>query len=179
MSVFSNRAGTAVEGAAQYTEAVLGLLGDADPINILESTAVWCEERTADLSSDQVTLPESTEKWNVVAVLQHLADSELVWGNRLRTILAEDRPQIIGMDQDLWADRLGYRHADRDEAISLFSTLRRSNLRLLNRTSPGDLDRVGVHNERGEVSVRHMIRMCAGHDLLHRRQIERIIDAVG
>ena len=71
MSVFSNPAGTAVENAAQYTEAVLSLLGDSDPINVLESTAAWCEERTAALSNDQVTLPESAEKWNVVAVLQH------------------------------------------------------------------------------------------------------------
>jgi hypothetical protein len=31
-----------------------------------------------------------------------------------------------------------------------------------------------VHAERGEESVRHMLRLYAGHDVLHLRQIERI-----
>jgi hypothetical protein len=33
---------------------------------------------------------------------------------------------------------------------------------------------VGVHAERGEESVAHMIRLYAGHDLLHLRQLARI-----
>jgi hypothetical protein len=31
-----------------------------------------------------------------------------------------------------------------------------------------------VHSERGEETVAHLIRLYAGHDLLHLRQIERI-----
>ena len=31
-----------------------------------------------------------------------------------------------------------------------------------------------LHNERGPESVRKMIRMIAGHDLLHRNQIKRM-----
>jgi hypothetical protein len=45
---------------------------------------------------------------------------------------------------------------------------------LLAAASSTDLDRVGVHAERGEESVRHMMRLYAGHDLAHLRQIERI-----
>lgn len=44
---------------------------------------------------------------------------------------------------------------------------RRSNLRLLTGASGGDLTRVGVHAERGEESLEHMIGLYAGHDLLH------------
>jgi hypothetical protein len=36
------------------------------------------------------------------------------------------------------------------------------------------MQRVGVHSERGEESVAHMIKMYAGHDLLHLAQLERI-----
>jgi hypothetical protein len=35
-----------------------------------------------------------------------------------------------------------------------------------------------VHAERGEESIEHLIRLYAGHDLLHLRQIERIRAAV-
>jgi hypothetical protein len=37
---------------------------------------------------------------------------------------------------------------------------------------------VGVHAERGDESLAHMMRLYAGHDLLHIRQVERIRDAV-
>jgi hypothetical protein len=37
---------------------------------------------------------------------------------------------------------------------------------------------VGVHAERGEESLEHLVRLYAGHDLLHLRQIERIRAAV-
>ena len=56
--------------------------------------------------------------------------------------------------------------------------MRRSNLRLLTAVPPEDLARVGVHAERGEESVAHMIRLYAGHDLLHLRQLARIRAAV-
>lgn len=111
----------------------------------------------------------------MAAVLEHLADSELVWGYRLRKVLAEDRPELTGFDQDLWADRLGYDSADSEAALSMFAALRSANLRLLSRAPQGDLDRVGIHDERGEESVEHMIRLYAGHDLVHRRQLERIV----
>ena len=93
-------------------------------------------------------------------------------------VLAHDRPTITGYDQDLWAARLRYDEADPEQAIHEFSVLRQANLRLLARASASDLMRVGVHAERGEESVAHMIRLYAGHDVLHLRQIERVRQAI-
>jgi hypothetical protein len=93
-------------------------------------------------------------------------------------VLAHDRPQIIGYDQDLWANRLRYSEADTRDAFEQFSALRRANLRLWQNLSAADLARVGVHSERGEESVGHMRKLYAAHDLLHLRQLERIRNAV-
>lgn len=176
MSVYSNLADSAAESAATYIEAVLELLGDEDPLVVLRSTVDWCSECTAGLAQEQLAAPERPGKWSIVGVLQHLADSELVWGYRLRKVLAEDRPTLTGFDQDLWADRLGYASADRDLALSMFAAIRESNLRLLAQASTADLDRVGVHAERGEESASHMTRLYAGHDLVHRRQLRRLVE---
>ncbi len=176
MSVYSNRAAGATDGAAAYIAAVLELVGDRDPLTILGSTVSWCRDTTEPLTAAQLGAPEAEGKWSVAAVLQHLADSELVWGFRLRLVLSEDRPVLTGFDQDLWGARLGYGDADRAEALSMFSALRSANLRLLSRASSSDLDRVGVHNERGEESIRYMMRLYGGHDLVHRRQLERLVD---
>lgn len=178
MSIYSNLAAGAVEDAEAYIAAVLDLLGERDPVEVLSSTVGWCRDRAEGLSDEQLRAPEAEGKWGLAAVLQHLADSELVWGYRLRRVLAEHRPELTGFDQDLWADRLGYSQASSSEALAMLSALRSANLGLLAAASPSDLDRVGVHRERGAESVRHMMRLYAGHDLVHRRQIERILDAV-
>ncbi len=41
-----------------------------------------------------------------------------------------------------------------------------------------DLERVGVHAERGEESAGYLVRLYAGHDLVHLAQIERIKKSV-
>ncbi len=178
MSVFTNPASGAADDADRYIAAVLELLGDREPLEILETTAAWCAERTSTLSGEELRAPERPGKWSPVQVLQHLADSELVWGYRLRLVLAEDRPTLTGYDQDRWSERLRYSEQSREAALEQFAALRRSNLGLLEGASDEDLSRVGVHAERGEESVRHMIRLYAGHDLAHRRQLDRICNGM-
>jgi uncharacterized damage-inducible protein DinB len=178
MSVFTNPASGAPGQAAAYVAAVLDLVGDRDPLTVLRATPDALRRSLEALTLEQLRRPEQPGKWSIVQVLQHLADSEVVWAWRMRLILAQDRPVLTGYDQDQWANRLRYAEADPAEAVEQFVVLRRGNLRLLERATPEDLRRVGVHAERGEETVDHLRRLYAGHDLLHLRQIERIRAAV-
>jgi uncharacterized damage-inducible protein DinB len=178
MSVFTNPASGAAENRAAYVAAILDLLGSQDPIVVLRATPAALAEAIQGLTPQQVGAPEREGKWSIGHVMQHLADSDLVWGWRLRLILAQDRPTLTGYDQDRWAERLHYSEADPAESLETFRILRRGNLRLIERASPGDLQRVGVHTERGEETLEHHRRLYAGHDLMHLRQIERIRKAV-
>ncbi len=179
MSVFTNTATAAPDQAGQYIAAILGLLGDRDPFDVLRQTPALLARRLSDLPAAEIRRPEAPGKWSVGAVVQHLADSELVWGYRARMILAHDRPPIIGYDQDLFAERLHYDQADAPFAVEQFRVLRESNLRLVGRASPAERLRFGVHAERGEESIDQLIRLNAGHDLLHLRQIDRVRAAIG
>jgi uncharacterized damage-inducible protein DinB len=178
MSVFTNPATGAAEHAAAYVDAILELLGDRDPLVVLRETVDALPRAIAGLSPEQLRQSERPGKWSIVQILQHLADSEIVGSWRFRLILAQDRPPLTGYDQDSWAERLRYEDADPAEAVALFTMLRRANLRLLERVTPADLARVGVHAERGEESIEHLRRLYAGHDLLHLRQITRVARAV-
>jgi len=178
MSVFTNPASRSIEQAHAYTAAVLGLLGPNDPISVLGSTPDGLRRAVEDLTERQLSRPEAPGKWSIRHVVWHLADADLVWGYRLRMVLAQDRPMLMGFDQDRWAERLRYDQAPVEMALEEFRVLRRSNLRLIAAASPDDLRRVGVHAERGEESVAHMIRLYAGHDLLHLRQLTRIRQAI-
>jgi hypothetical protein len=178
MSVFTNPAGAAIEHARAYVAAILELLGDQDPIAVLRETTNQLDRFVQTTPRHVLARPEAPDKWSMGQVLAHLADSDLVWGWRLRLILAQDRPPLTGYDQDKWASRLGYADADPRDSLALFSILRKTNLRLVERASAEDLQRVGVHVERGEESLAHQLKLYAGHDILHLNQLERIRQAV-
>src|SRR6266853_4809417 len=139
MSIYTNPATGAAEHAEAYIRAVLELLGDREPIAVLREMTSALPRAIEGLSPPQLRQPEQPGKWSIGQILQHLADSELVWAWRVRLILAQDRPRLTGYDQDLWAERLHYDQQDPLEALELFGVVRRANLRLVERASPADL----------------------------------------
>ena len=177
MTVFTNPSQGTQEETDAYVQALLGLLGDQDPLAVLERFPQDVRRTAAGLSDAQLRTPEAPGKWSIVEVLQHLADAELVWSVRVRMALGEDAPPLTGYDQDAWATRMRYRDASPEVALALLEVLRAFNLRLLRSLTPEEWRRVAVHEERGEESVEHMARLYAGHDLVHLRQLRRIRDA--
>ncbi|MEO8452227.1 MAG: DinB family protein [Gemmatimonadota bacterium] len=175
---FTNPAGPdAVAGAAGYVQALLEILGDRDPIEVMAELPSWIKERIVALNDRGLRRPEAPGKWSVIEVVQHLADSELINGYRIRSILDEDRPPIRGYDQDSWSRRFGYAQVDRDTALAQLEGIRAANLALYRSLAPRELAREGVHSERGPESVGQLIRLLGAHDLVHRRQIDRILGA--
>lgn len=160
--------------ADSYTAALLHLLGNQNPVQVLRETPDALRNAIERIPLHQIDAPEAPGKWSTRIVIAHLADSELVGAFRLRMILAHDRPQLLPYDQDEWAKRLRYEASDIEESLERFSVLRRANLKLWTGVSPTDLARVGVHAERGDESIEHMRRLYAGHDLAHLHQLSRI-----
>lgn len=158
-----------------YTASLLTALGTREPLDVLRETPAALRNAVAGHTPKDLARPEKRGKWSARQVIQHLADSELVGGFRFRMVLAHDRPALPAYDQDRWASRLHYDEADVESALTDFATLRRSNLRLFDRATPADWERVMIHAERGEESLAHLIRIYAGHDLVHRAQLARAL----
>ena len=166
-----------VQSPEEYRQMLLGLLGPDDPAVVQAATVARLRELVAE-SGDRLRVRPEPAEWSVLECLGHLVDSELVTATRVRWILAEDEPEIIGYDQDLWVDGLRHADDDPDELITLFDALRTANLRLLATRPLADHQRFGVHNERGPESYGLMIRLTAGHDRFHVAQAERALAAV-
>jgi hypothetical protein len=164
--------------ARQYIDETLAILGDRDPFDVLEETPQWIAGVTDHLPESALVIPEAPGRWSLVEVMAHLADSDLVSGFRARMILTADRPQLPGYDQVAWVSRFEYARADPAEALHAFATIRRWNMPTWRSAQPADYARVGVHSERGDESFEQLLRMVAGHDLRHRRQITRILEVV-
>lgn len=162
-----------------YIARLLETLGSRDPLRVLAETPDALRRGIAGMSDPQLSTAEAPGKWSARQMLAHLGDSELVGAFRFRMILAHDRPGIPGYDQEAWAGHLHYDQADVATVLNTFAVLRGANLRLLERTTPAERERVGLHSERGPESLGFLMKLYAGHDLVHLRQLARIRSAIG
>lgn len=115
-------------------------------------------------------------RWTAREIVHHLADSEMTSAVRLRRLLAEERPEIQGYDQDEFARRL---HYDRphETSLELFKYARESTAELLERMQPADWLREGRHTESGRYTPETWLKIYAEHAHKHARQIRAARDA--
>ena len=161
----------------QYTERILSNIDGKDPVKVQKSTAKRLGKLVKPLSKKELKRRPAENKWSVAEILAHLADAELVGGWRLRLILTNNGTPIEAFDQNAWAETFAYGERDAYDSLRAFKFLRERNLQLLKSVPPKLWNNYGMHAERGKETVAHVVRMYAGHDLNHIKQIEQIVDA--
>ena len=129
-------------------------------------------------SQDELDARPAPDQWSARQIVHHLADSEMTSAIRLRLLLAQDRAEIRGYDQELFARML---HYDRpiEASLDAFRAARRSTAELLDRMSERDWARAGTHSESGPYSVEEWLRLYAAHAHDHAAQIRRARAAAG
>ncbi len=162
-----------IASPSAYRQLLLAALGDDDPAAAQATTPATFRALVAEAGAHLRVRPEPTE-WSVLECIDHLVDGELVVSTRYRWILAEDAPDIVGYDQDLWVARV-HGGEDPETLLALFEALRRSNVELWARTPSEERTRFGRHRERGEESYDLTFRMAAGHDRVHLEQARRAL----
>ncbi len=154
---------------------MLDNLGGEKPEKIQGGSAKRIERLIRGVPTARLKKQPAPGKWSVAQILAHLADTEVVVGYRMRTVIGAPGGPIQAFDQDAWASQMNYAKRSPRECLAAFRALRENNLALL-KSLPGEKWKLfGVHAERGEESVEMMVSMMAGHDVNHIRQIEAIL----
>jgi hypothetical protein len=149
-------------------------LGEDDAIEVMASTPDAIRKLVQGLTEKQLATKPAPGKWSMKEIVAHLLDGEVVLGARYRIVAAHERPPIAAIDQDAFVEKLGPLRAKTVDLIDDFAMARAVNIGLLERLPEDAWDRVGIHSERGEESIRSMVLMYAGHDRVHLSQIETI-----
>jgi hypothetical protein len=127
------------------------------------------------LSDKVLRYKPSPEKWCILEILGHLADIEIVYAHRFRQMLADNKPVIAPMDQNAWAQNLGYLDTPAPELLALYGLNRHHTLQLLRRMKPGDLEKSAYHPElTRNVTVADYVEKMGTHGASHLAQIERL-----
>jgi len=128
------------------------------------------EAALAGITETQLDHPAPDGGWTARQVAHHLADSEATAFIRLRRLIAEVEPAVVGYDEPEYARRL---HYDRPIASSLavLAAVRAASLELLESLTPDEWDRRGTHSESGAYSVADWLEIYAEHAHGHADQI--------
>jgi hypothetical protein len=128
--------------------------------------------------SDAATLARSYApgKWTMRQLLLHIVDTETVIFERLRRALAEDKPLVLGFDENRWVERLHYDRRSLATAETLYRATRDSAIELIEATSPAERAREAVHTEQGKRSFAHFAFMVRGHNAHHLEQVRAIAE---
>lgn len=163
------------ETTEQYTQRISSYVKGKDHLTVLRSTPKKIAKLVRGKSSARLTKRTSPDKWSPAEIIAHLAESELVFGHRLRLVLGENGTSIQAFDQDVWQSNAGYLKKHPKLGLDLFRVLRKANIALLKSLPKKRWEHFGVHSERGKENVARMVELFAGHDVNHFQQIEKMV----
>lgn len=162
------------ETVEQYKARIMSLAAKDDPVKALAAAPQRIAALLRGLTPRQIRKRPAPGKWSINEIVAHLADAEIVFAWRLRYILSASGNPVTAYDQNAWATNGQYEKADVKQSLEVFRVVRESNLRLYRALGPEQRERFGIHAERGQESIAHIIRMFTGHDRNHLLQIEAI-----
>ena len=116
-------------------------------------------------------------KWSAHEVVVHCADSETNAALRIRYLIAEKEPLIVGYDQDAWARLFDYHSQPIEGSLAATAAARDRTVPLLRRLADADWAKAGRHTESGRYTAEDWLRIYATHLEGHARQIERNVTA--
>jgi hypothetical protein len=111
-------------------------------------------------------------EWSAHEIVCHCADSESHASLRIRTLMVEPAPVIVGYDQERWAQALDYHAHPLDAALAVVDAVRASTALLLRRLPDEAWRRAGRHTESGAYTAEDWLRIYAAHLHDHGDQID-------
>src|SRR5207302_11003379 len=126
----------------------------------------------AKVPADTLKWQRGAGKWSGHEIVVHCADSETNAHMRLRYLVAEADPVIVGYDQDQWALAFDYHAHPLEPALATVEAVRANTLPLLRRITDRDWQKTGRHAESARYATEGWLAIYAAHLEKHARQIE-------
>ena len=149
-----------------------------------ESLIVEYERGAALLRTAWEGIPEDAEKWrpgpdkwSAHEVVIHCADSETYAATRIRLLVAEKDPMIVGYDQENWAKVFNYHAQSTDRALRTIDAVRTGTLSILRSLAEPDWAKEGKHTQSGPYNACDWLKSYGAHLTNHARQIDRNLAA--
>jgi hypothetical protein len=130
----------------------------------------------AGLSAAELDHRPADGGWTPREVVHHVADSEMTSAIRLRRLIAEETPLIVGYDGDEFARRLHYADRPIEPALAAVAGARSTTMQILEGLTEAEWARTGTHSDSGPYGVEIWLETYAVHCHDHADQIRRALE---
>ena len=148
-------------------------------LTLLAETPMRIAALTADLSPEELQMMPTPDEWSANEVLAHLRACADVWGNCIRTILAEDQPTWRAVSPRTWIKQTDYLELEFRPSLRSFATQRADLLAVLEPLPHEGWSRAARVSGAGKVLERTVLfyaQWLARHERQHVKQVERIVN---
>ena len=135
----------------------------AEMINAYVEGPKALRQAVAGMTREQATARPVAGKWSTLEVVCHLADFDPILADRMKRVIAEEKPTLIGADENRFAAALAYHDRDLEEELTIIDKTRQQLARILRKLPSQALSRTGMHNERGQLTVGKYIQSTIDH----------------
>jgi uncharacterized damage-inducible protein DinB len=136
-------------------------------------------QAVAGLSRAQLEAQPIAGKMSTLEVVCHLADFDPIIADRMKRVLAEDKPTLVGADENRFRAALAYHSRDLDEELTIVDRTRKQMVRILRQAPADALQRTGNHTERGPMTLEQLLKGATQHILHHVKFIYEKRQALG
>jgi uncharacterized damage-inducible protein DinB len=141
--------------------------------------AAQLREAVKGMTREQAAARPVPGKWSTLECVAHVADFEPVYADRMKRVIALDKPLMFVADENEYVRHLAYPHRDLEEELALVEVTRKGMARILRHLPDSALQRTGVHNEKGLVTLADLLTSVTNHLTHHLRHIVEKKKALG
>jgi hypothetical protein len=117
----------------------------------------------AGLTQEDLVARPGPGKWSIQELVIHLVDSDFVGMDRMKRVIAESNPPLIGFDENLWIEHHAPHEQSLEDALTLFEAGRRQMTRILRSLPEAAFARSGIHSERGPLTLENLVQTFVTH----------------
>ena len=115
------------------------------------------------LSASQLMAVPIPGKWSVQQVVMHLHDSDLTGMDRMKRIIAMEKPLLPGYDETAFAKLLHYDQQSVADAVTILDLSFKNFARVLRKLPDEAFSREGIHTERGLLKLGDLLEHMIHH----------------
>lgn len=155
----------------KYIQRYLDLIPSENWIQEMKNTANKTLEIYSSLSEEQGNFAYAEGKWTLKILLEHLTDTEKIFGYRALRFARNDKTALAGFDEEIFANNGLASQLKLEEVMEEFQLNRLSSLMFFSKLPQEKLLQTGIANG-NEISVETIGKLIVGHNIHHLNIIE-------
>ncbi len=156
----------AADEHAQFYAKYVTRVPEGDLVGQLREQLMETATMLRAVPTDRADFAYAPGKWSIKEVIGHMIDVERVMAYRAVRFARNDKTELPGFDENLWAANANFAGRSIDDLVDELEVVRAATIHFAKHLSVEEQTRRGKANGQ-EVSVRALIYIIAGHERHH------------